>query len=109
MLASAAAARGADISLPVTGKVLGQVLDSACVPQLGAAVQLFNKYQRFVSRTATDAHGRFAFIALPADTYSLRVSLASFLPASRDQVLVKAGLDSVLEIHLATLLSNIEV
>jgi hypothetical protein len=76
---------------------------------MGASVQVFNKYQRFVARGITDIDGRFAFAALAADTYSVRVSLASFLPAARDEVLVKAGFDSVLRIHLATLLSNIEV
>ncbi|HEY7210761.1 MAG TPA: carboxypeptidase-like regulatory domain-containing protein [Bryobacteraceae bacterium] len=109
ILASAASVRGADLSLPVTGELLGKVVDSTGVPQLGAAVQLFNKYQRAISHTSTDAQGHFAFVGLPADSYTVRVSLASFLPVSRDQVMVKPGVDSVLEIHLATLLSSIEV
>ncbi len=99
----------ADLSLPITGDLLGTVLDAAGQPQMGAAVQVFNKYQRVVSHTLTDSAGRFAFIGLASENYSVRVSLDSFLPASRDQVLVKPGFDSVLEIHLATLLSNIQV
>ncbi len=98
-----------DFAWPVTGALIGTVTDSAGIPQMGASVQVFNKYQRFVARGITDMDGRFAFAALAADSYSVRVSLASFLPAARDKVLVKAGFDSVLRIHLATLLSNIEV
>ncbi len=76
---------------------------------MGASVRLFNKYQRPVAKTVTNIDGRFAFSSLGAETYSVRVSLDSFLPAARDQILVKVGFDSVLRIHLATLLSNIEV
>jgi Carboxypeptidase regulatory-like domain len=106
---TAAPAFSADLSLPVTGNLLGAVEDSAGIPQIGATVQLFNKYERVVAKTLTTADGRFGFAGLPADFYSVRVSLPSFLPASRDRVPVKAGLDSVLQIHLATLFSNIEV
>jgi hypothetical protein len=99
----------AELAFPVSGEILGSVTDAAGIPQMGASVQLFNKYQQFLARTLTNVDGRFAFGALPADNYSVRVSLASFLPAARDRVAVKVGLDSVLEIHLATLLSRIEV
>jgi Carboxypeptidase regulatory-like domain len=105
----ACAVRGADLSLPVTGNLLGSVADSGGIPQMGATVELFNKYQRLLAKTVTAPDGRFGFAALPADLYSVRVSLASFLPASRDKIAVKPGLDSVLQIHLATLFSNIEL
>ena len=84
-------------------------MDVAGIPQMGATVQVFNKYDRPISRTLTAADGRFAFAALPIDSYTVRVSLASFLPAARDKIAVKAGLDSVLQIHLATLFSSIQV
>lgn len=109
MLTSTSAAHAADFSLPVTGELLGRVVDNTGVPQLGAAVRLYNHYQQLIAHTSTNADGRFAFAGLPLDSYSVRVSLASFLPVSRDQVFVKAGVESVLDIHLATLLSSIEV
>jgi hypothetical protein len=89
--------------------VVGSIVDSAGVPQRGASVQLFNKYQQLVGKTASDAHGRFAFAAVPADLYSLHATLASFLPAAKDKISVKGGSSSVLQIHLATLFSSIEV
>lgn len=102
-------APAADLSLPVTGNLVGSVADASGIPQMGATVQLLNKYERLLAKTMTTPDGRFGFAALPADVYSIRVSLASFLPASRDKIAVKAGFDSVLEIHLATLFSNIEL
>ena len=102
-------ATAGDLSVAVTGNLLGVVADGGGIPQMGATVQLFNKYERQMAKTVTAPDGRFAFAALPADVYSVRVSLASFLPASREKIAVRAGLDSVLEIHLATLFSSIEL
>lgn len=76
---------------------------------MGASVQLFNKYDRLLAKTFTRSNGRFAFADLPTDSYAVRVSVPSFLPASRDKIAIKAGEDSILQIHLATLLSSIEV
>ncbi|MFL6351721.1 MAG: carboxypeptidase regulatory-like domain-containing protein [Bryobacteraceae bacterium] len=109
LLAVTVHSSAADLSLPVTGNLLGSVLDGDGTPQMGATVLLFNKYERLISKTLTKPDGRFAFGGLPADLYSVRVSLASFLPASRDRIAVKAGLDSLLQIHLATLFSNVEL
>jgi len=109
LVLGACLAQAADLSLPVTGNLLGSVADAGGIPQMGATVLLFNKYERLMAKTITSPDGRFAFAALPADVYSVHVSLASFLPASRDKIAVKAGLDSVLEIHLATLFSSIAV
>ncbi len=108
-LASAGPLSAADLSLPVTGDLLGTVVDSEGIPQIGASVQIFDRYRRILAHTLTTAQGRFAFAELPADTYSVRVIATSFLPASRDQISVKPGVESVLRIHLATLLSSIEV
>ena len=99
----------ADFALPLTGNLLGVVADATGNPQMGASVELFNRFQRPVAETVSAPDGRFAFAGLPADFYSVRVSLSSFLPAFRDRIAVKAGLESVLQIHLATLFSNIEL
>jgi hypothetical protein len=109
LLGGSFTAKAGDLSLPISGNLLGSVLDAAGTPQMGATVQLFNKYERLIAKTLTNPQGRFAFASLPPDNYSVRVSLSSFLPASRDRVPVKPGLDSVLQIHLATLFSSIEV
>jgi hypothetical protein len=109
LLAAVAHSSAADLSLPVTGNLLGSVVDAGGTPQMGATVLLLNKYERLIAKTLTTPDGRFAFPGLPADLYSIRVSLASFLPASRDRVAVKPGFDSLLQIHLATLFSSVEL
>lgn len=76
---------------------------------MGASVQLFNKFERLIAKTITNSDGRFAFASLPTDFYSVRVTAASYLPVLRDRIAVKAGVDSLLRVHLASLLSNVEV
>lgn len=109
LLAFGSQAHAGDLTLPVTGNLLGSVVDVSGVPQMGASVQLFNKYAKLIAKATTTADGRFAFADLPADSYSIRVSLASFLPASREKIAIKAGFSSILQIHLATLFSDIEL
>jgi hypothetical protein len=99
----------ADLSLPVTGNLLGIVTDIGGAPQMGATVRLLNKYDRVIAKAVTLPDGRFGFAGLPADSYSVRVSLATFLPVARDKIAIRPGVDSILRIHLATLLSSIEV
>jgi hypothetical protein len=76
---------------------------------MGASVQLLNKYERMIAQATTTPNGRFAFAALPVDSYAVRVSAGTFLPASRDHIVIRPGVDSILRIHLATLLSSIEL
>ncbi len=76
---------------------------------MGATIELFDRLDHLVSRTTSSLDGRFAFPHLSADTYSVRASLTDFLSATRDHIVVKAGVDSMLQIHLATVLSSVEL
>jgi hypothetical protein len=93
----------------VFGALEGEVRDAAGVSQMGATVLLYNRQEREVARALTGADGRFKFAALAPDVYSLRVSLASYVPALRDNILVRAGTSSYLAIQLATIFSTIEL
>ena len=108
-MAIAGRANAADLSLAVTGNLIGSVTDGAGIPQMGATVQLLNRYERVLSKAITASDGRFIFVGLPFDTYAIRVSQPSFLPAFRDRITIRPGTDSVLQIHMATLFSNIQV
>ncbi len=109
LLALTVAAHGADLTTSFSGNLLGIVSDPSGTPQMGAAVLLFDRYQNLVRRTFTSADGRFGFPELSPDFYSVRVSVPRLFPAVRNKVEVKAGLSSVLEIHLASLVSSVEV
>jgi hypothetical protein len=76
---------------------------------MGAVVQLFNGQDKLIERIVTSADGGFRFPALSPDLYSIRVSLSSFVPAIRKNIAVQPGMQSVLAINMATLLSSVEL
>src|SRR5258708_33113685 len=93
----------------LSGTLAGFIQDTAGVPQMGATVLLFNRYDRLIERVITGATGDFLFSSLPPDTYSMRVTLASFMPAVKRSIFVQPGMRSVLSINLASMLSSIEL
>jgi hypothetical protein len=76
---------------------------------MGAAVLLLNRNERVVQKLLSDGDGRFRFASLPPDQYSVRVLLSSFVPAARNMIAVRPGVESYLTIQLANLFSSIEL
>jgi hypothetical protein len=93
----------------LSGSIAGFVRDSTGIPQMGASVMLFNRYERLIERTITNERGTFGFEALSPDLYSVRVSLASFVPAMKQKIAVQPGMQSLLYVDLASVLSSIEL
>ncbi|MEZ5399371.1 MAG: TonB-dependent receptor [Bryobacteraceae bacterium] len=91
------------------GVLTGRVTDAAGVPQMGAAVLLYNRYEKLVGRVLTNERGGFLFDSLVPDNYSLRVTLASFVPALKRNVAIQPGMRSFLAINLTSVLSSIEL
>ena len=94
---------------PLSAHILGEVRDAVGVAQMGAAVSLFNRYDELVRRSLSNQDGKFVFDSLTPDVYSVRVSLASFVPALRRNIAVLAGSDNLLRIQLTSALSTIEL
>lgn len=94
---------------PLSGGILGQVKNATGVTQMGAAVFLYNRYDQLVRQAFTNEQGKFAFEALNPDLYSIRVTLASFVPAMRRNIAVVAGSENLLQINLAHLLSSVDL
>lgn len=92
-----------------SGELAGRVIDAAGVPQMGAVVMLFNRYDRHIARLVTGERGLFSFEALTPDSYSVRVSLSAFMPATKRNISIQAGLRSFLTINLTSMLSSIEL
>ena len=105
-LATLGPASGA-VSVGLSGAISGLVTDGAGVPQMGAAVMLFNRQDRLFEKAFTDDKGIFVFAGLVPDIYSVRVTLASFVPAIKSNILVQPGMRSVLNVSMATLFSSI--
>jgi hypothetical protein len=96
-------------SAKLVGALVGSVRDNGGIPQMGAVVQLYNRYEKLIEKVLTNANGEFGFDSLSPDVYSLRVSLSSFMPALRRNINVQPGMRSVLDINLASMLSSIEL
>ncbi len=76
---------------------------------MGATVALYNRYDQQIRQVITNEAGKFVFDSLPPDLYSLRVSLASFVPAFRRNIAVLAGTENLLKINLASVFSTVEI
>ncbi|MDX2152514.1 MAG: TonB-dependent receptor [Bryobacteraceae bacterium] len=106
-LAASPALAGDPVRL--NGSLVGFVSNSTGVAQMGATVLLYNRADRLVGRALTNEKGAFGFENLSPDNYSLRVTLASFVPAFKQGILVQPGMRSFLAINLAGVLSSIEL
>ncbi len=107
-LVAGAGALGAS-SETFAGTIAGQVTNPAGLPQMGATILLLNGLDRVVNRSLSDEAGSFLFDSLPPGVYSLRVTLASFLPALKRNIVVQPGMRSLLSVNLAGVLSSIEL
>lgn len=97
------------VSGSLTGSLVGFVSSQAGIPQMGAGVFLYNHYDRLVGRTLTNERGAFGFDALAPGVYTVRVTLASFVPAVKSNIRIQPGMRSFLSISLASVLSSIEL
>src|SRR5665213_1398644 len=92
---------------PLAGQILGQVKDAAGAAQMGASVYLYNRYDELVRQGFSNEQGRFGFDALIPDLYSIRVILASFVPAERHNISVLPNSENRLYINLTSVLSSV--
>lgn len=95
--------------VPRSSEILGQVRNSAGVAQMGATVSLYNRYDELVLKGLTNEQGRFIFDSLAPGLYSIRVLLASFVPAERRNIAVLPNTENRLDISLASVLSTVDL
>jgi hypothetical protein len=93
-----------------TGKISGVVIDPSGIPQMGATVLIAS--EKFTTLTPVDLltndRGRFATSTLPSGLYSVKVTLAGFLPAIEQHVQVTEEHTTLLEIVLGSLFSSLD-
>src|ERR1035441_6009181 len=95
--------------IQLSGVISGVVSDSMGIPQMGAMVLLLNRQDRVFEKVQTDDLGQFRFLGLFPDLYSVKVTLATFVPALKKNILVQPGMRSVLNVNLNTLFSTIQL
>lgn len=106
--ASTSTARAGSI-LPLSGSILGEVKSVAGIAEMGAKVLLYDRHDQLVRQVLTNEQGRFGFAALVPDVYSIRVTLASFVPAMRRNISVSAGTENLLQINLSGIFSTVDI
>ncbi len=92
-----------------SGGIAGEVRSVAGVAEMGAKILLYDRHEQLVRQMLTNEEGRFGFSALNPDIYSIRVTLASFVPAVRRNIQVSAGSESLLQIHLSGIFSTVDI
>src|SRR5215831_1488516 len=92
----------------LSGGISGFVFDSGGTPQMGATVTLFNRQSRPFLKVLTDERGAFQFLSLLPEIYSVKVTMATFVPAVRENILVTPGMRSILNVNMNTLFSSIQ-
>jgi hypothetical protein len=95
---------------PALGTLSGIVRDTSGIPQLGATVELVSETPGVYAakQLMTDPQGLFRGNKLLPGAYTVRVSLAGFLPSLEKHVSVTANLTTVVRIQLESMFASIE-
>ena len=93
----------------VPGKLAGVVRDSAGTPQLGANVELIAETGAAASRGfLTNTQGLFRGEKLAPGLYTLRVTLAGFLPTLEKHIRVTSNLTTVVRVELESMFASLD-
>ena len=93
---------------PNSGRISGVVLDPSGTAQMGATV-LISSEQLFSSaqfELLTNDRGRFFTSSIPAGPYSIKVTLAGFLPAIEPHIEVSDQRTTLLQVMLGSVFSS---
>jgi len=95
---------------PSFGTVSGVVRDSAGIPQLGATVEIFSEALGvFAARQLlTNTQGIFRGEKLAPGFYTLRVTLAGFLPTLEKHIRISSNLTTVVRVQLESMFASVE-
>src|ERR1700693_3133655 len=98
------------MAAPNSGKISGVVLDSSGTPQMGATIFVSSDQLLNLSsiELLTNDRGRFSTDLLPSGTYSIKVTLAGFLPVIEQHIQVNDEHTTLLEIVLGSVFSSLE-
>jgi hypothetical protein len=93
----------------IPGKLAGVVRDTAGTPQLGANVELIAETGAAASRGfLTNTQGVFRGEKLAPGLYTLRVTLAGFLPTLEKHIRVTSNLTTVVRVELESMFASLD-
>jgi hypothetical protein len=110
MVSSFAAIPAAAQAKPVPGKLAGVVRDAAGTPQMGASVELVSEAVGVAASRAllTNTQGMFRGDKLAPGFYTVRVTLAGFLPTLEKHIRVTSNLTTVVRIELESMFASLD-
>ena len=91
------------------GAISGYVKNASGAPQMGAIVELFTSAVTRPVKVFTDARGFYTASSLDPGMYHVKVSAPSFLPSLRENVLLHAGANVVVNVTLNTLFEAMQL
>src|SRR5207247_11433200 len=110
MVASFAAIPAAAQAKPVSGKLQGVVGDAAGTPQMGASVELISEALGLGATRGflTNTQGMFRGEKLAPGFYTVRVTLAGFLPTLEKHIRVTSNVTTVVRIELESMFASLD-
>jgi len=110
MISSFAANPAAAQAKPVPGKLAGVVRDVAGTPQMGASVELVSEAVGVAATRGflTNTQGMFRGDKLAPGFYTVRVTLAGFLPTLEKHIRVTSNLTTVVRIELESMFASLD-
>ena len=95
---------------PLMGKLAGVVRDTAGTPQMGASVELVPEFPGMAAshNLLTNTQGIFQGSKLIPGLYTLRVTLAGFLPTLEKHVRVSPNLTTVVRVELESMYATLD-
>ncbi|HEY6971555.1 MAG TPA: carboxypeptidase-like regulatory domain-containing protein [Candidatus Angelobacter sp.] len=93
----------ASVYAATTGAISGVIKNNVGTPQMGAVVEISTSAATLGTTVFTDAKGFYRADNLPAGTYQIKVSAASFLPSLRENVNLRAGARLIVNLTLNTM------
>ena len=94
----------------VPGKLAGVVRDAAGIPQMGASVELVSEAAGLTASRGflTNTQGIFRGEKLTPGLYTIRVTLAGFLPTLEKHVRISPNLTTVVRIELESMFASLD-
>jgi len=95
---------------PVPGKLAGVVRDAAGTPQMGASVELISEAAGVATARGllTNTEGMFRGDKLAPGFYTVRVTLAGFLPTLEKHIRVTSNLTTLVRIELESMFASLD-
>ena len=92
------------------GSLSGVVRDSAGIPQLGATVEIFSEAPGVLAARhfLTNTQGLFKGEKLAPGFYTVRVTLAGFLPSFEKHIRISSNLTTMVRVQLESMFASVE-